>query len=99
MEGNRTQGEERLAGSIHVCDVLLEPARGSDGAELAVALDIDCAGPARDGGEINAGDEAIVGVAGITDADGADISIFSRVADTNVALAGDNVGARRPANG
>ena len=40
MEGDWTQGQERLTGSAHVGDVRLEPARGEKHAQLAVVVDV-----------------------------------------------------------
>ncbi len=40
MEGDRTQGQERLAGSAHVRDIGLKPARREKHAQFAIVIHV-----------------------------------------------------------
>src|SRR5882724_5841964 len=56
MEGDWPQGEERLAGSSHICDVGLEPARGEKHAKLAIVVHVTGASTRADGLTCDASD-------------------------------------------
>jgi len=98
MEGDGTQGQERVTDSAHVGDVRLEPTRGEKHAKLASVVHVAGASASANG---LAGDASDVGsaVKNVANANGAAVVARSLVTNVNVVAPGGDIVSCRLAEG